>query len=194
MSKPIQQTAALIICNGYRVAPYVTAFPPGYNYPRETQAFRQLTAYMARYKELETIGGTAWRPFDRFSDASGPLGVALAPWLRGGARYLQSTLAPLGMNLLEPEQLPIDHWFKDIQALADCLPEQVDGQLTASTLDKVRQVWDRQHSLNGRHDKALHQYYSDVQIAIEHLGLESNLQRIAEMRRKNRIASTSHSV
>jgi hypothetical protein len=146
---------------------------------------------MSRYKELVTIG-PEWQPFECFSDANGLLGVAMAPWLRGGARYLMSILKPLDVQLVAPEHMPIEAWFMDVQKMADCLAEFTHCQASADYLDEVRSRWDSHYpKLSATRASELQNYYSQVQIASEHLGLESNPQRIAEMRRKMTIASHS---
>jgi hypothetical protein len=97
-----------------------------------------------------------------------------------------------GIDAPAPEHVPIDRWFGGIQALADCLAEQTDGQMTANSLRKVRTIWDRDYQHNSKHDKFLNQYYAEVEKALDQSGLESNAQRIVYLRRKNRIASIDH--
>lgn len=181
MTYAFQTAAAAIIFNGYQIAPMVVPFPPSHRLvmSREVPAFKQLTAYMARYKELDTI--EKWAPYEVFFDSHGLCGAALSPWLRGGARYLQSIMERDGLRLDAPEHVAATRWFSDIQNLLGAVDDETRDQLHA-----VRSRWDEGYSHTSLARAAeLNVLYRNVEAAMRILGLESQPQRINAMRKEN---------
>ena len=185
---PEQIVAALIVFNGHQIAPFVQPFPANFTLPmpRETPAFLRVCRYMGRYKEL-IDRPQAFRPFDLFQDASGPLGVAVSPWLRGGSNYLQSMLAPLDIPMVAAEAMPTRAWFTGTKDLRLALRAR-DYDAALTLLEDVRSLWDVEYTKD--HDmlkRACASYYERVQATADALGFETAPHRLAEMRRKTNL-------
>lgn len=182
---PAQTAAALIIFNGYSIAPLVTPYPLDYRrvVPSEIEPFKRLARYMARFKELRA-GPNAWEPFKLYHDNTGLLGIALAPWLRGGANYLQHILTPLGHTIDAPETIPLRLWFEGIQPLADAYGSG-QGKDVYDALQAVRAKWDWQYAnMEDKRIVWLTDYYHEAIRAVSNVGFETDAQRIATMRKK----------
>lgn len=181
-SESAQTAAALVIFNGYRIAPFVVSFPDDYHQvtPRESEPFLRLVRYMARYKELAQ-GPETWAPFDVFHGEHGLRGVAVAPWLRGGANYLLSILGPAKYEFDAPECVPIQAWFRNIETLADAC-RRFHTRDAFDVLMNVASQW-------GVKDGNRADYYAQVQEAADLLGFETDTQRLVHLRRKKALHS-----
>lgn len=185
--------AALILMNGYGIAPHVQPAPAGFRLtvPRETPHFTRLANYMTRFTELHD-SVQAWQPFTVYTDALEVLGVALSPWLLGGANYLRSMLNPMGFDLPSPEWVPAERWFGNLDVWHVAYSTNTDDADVHAVLNTIRAFWEAPSGLvcTSRLQELL-QYWDTVQTHVARLGLVVAPSRIREM--KTRMAAHTDS-
>lgn len=185
MTKPYQKVAAAIVFHGLELSPWVAPINGCFQLPceRETKLFRQLTAYMASFPALETIG-EAWQPVELFTE-----GAALSVWLRGGARYLLARIEEqdyvMPKRVYESDDVDVEFWYIDLQPFVDALRADPIDHEAAIIMEQVRDLYDVESITSTDPRKLwLTRYYNHALHVQENAGLESNPRKIRALRAK----------
>jgi hypothetical protein len=185
MSKPPRVAAALVIFNGFGLAPVVQPLPHGSMLPcsRVVPIFLQLAKWLTTFAELDDTEN-GWAPFETFRDAHGVTGIALAPWLRGGAAWLQTILRRHDIELPHAVMVPIERWYQMTSTAVAYLDLDVSSEL-AEHVYALLDRYDTTNNVSTDNRKLIRaNYYQSAHVAMDLFGLETDSQRIIHLRRK----------